>query len=234
MIKQNIISLFTVLICLFNYGQVKVNQYDDDGKRHGEWRKNFEGTNQLRYEGQFEHGKEVGVFKFYQKVGKVSKLAATKEFNAVNNLANTIFYTLAGKVMSEGQMDGKNYVGKWVYYHKNSEQPMTIEHYNNQGQLHGMKSVYYITGQLSEEVNYENGKREGVEKHYALNGTMIQLYNYVNDELHGETKHYDDQNNLTIEGQYKNDKKVGVWNYYSNGKFVREKNWSYKPKRTKN
>jgi len=219
---------------LFNYSQEKVNQYDENGERHGTWRKTFEGTKQLRYEGQFEHGKEIGLFKFYQKVGRATKLAATKEFNSENTLADTKFYTLAGKVMSEGVMDGKSYVGKWVYYHKNSDQPMTVEHYNDHGVLHGMKKVYYNTGQLSEEVTYDNGKREGQEKHYALNGTLVKLYHYQNDELHGETKHYDEQGNLTIEGQYKDDKKVGIWNYYANGKFVREKNWSYRPKRTKN
>ena len=42
-----------------------VNQVDANGERDGLWQKFYEGTSQLRYEGTFQHGKEVGTFKFY-------------------------------------------------------------------------------------------------------------------------------------------------------------------------
>ena len=230
MIKQNYISLIFMMLFLFNYSQEKINQYDNDGNRHGIWKKNFEGTSVLRYEGQFEHGKEVGLFKYYQRVGKVSKLAATKQFNNDNSTADVRFISLAGNTISQGKMDGKKYIGKWIYYHKNSKNIMTIEHYNDDGQLHGMKHIFYENQQLAEEVNYVDGKREGEEKHYSMRGTVVKKYVYENNQLHGKALHYDDDGNLIVEGQFKRDKKDGIWKYYSNGRLIEEKDYTYTPK----
>lgn len=228
--KQLILILF-VLFSLVTSAQ-DINQFDNSGERHGIWKKNFENTQQVRYEGQFENGKETGLFKYYQLIGKNSMLAATKYFED-DGSAIVKFLSIAGKTISEGKMVGKLYVGQWTYYHKNSDAVMTIEHYTEQGHLHGQRIVYYVTQQKAEEVNYVDGKREGEEKHYALDGNLAKVYNYENDELHGEAKHFDGNNNLVIEGKYKRHKKVGVWKYYVNGKLVKEKNWDYKPKRSK-
>ena len=224
--------IFLLGLCFGYVSAQEINQTDADGERHGIWKKNFEGTDQPRYEGQFEHGKEIGLFKYYQLIGRKSKLAATRSFNK-DGTAIVKFYTVAGKVISEGKMRGKTYIGQWTYYHKNSDVVMTVENYDDDGLLHGLRVVHYDTQQKAEEVNYVNGLREGQETHYALNGNVVKIYNYVNDQLHGPTQHFDDQKNLILEGQYKNDKKVGIWKYYSNGKLLREKNWSHKPKRNK-
>ena len=65
MIKQNlnfiILLTFATVLC---GAQTSINQLDTNGKRHGKWQKNFEGTKSLRYQGQFEHGKEVGTFTY--------------------------------------------------------------------------------------------------------------------------------------------------------------------------
>ena len=45
-------------VCVMGWSQ-DINQFDAEGKRHGVWKKNFEGTDQLRYEGEFDHGKEI-------------------------------------------------------------------------------------------------------------------------------------------------------------------------------
>ena len=105
----------------------EINQFDANGKRHGIWKKTFEDTKAVRYEGQFDHGKEVGLFKFYKYVNKKSLLSATKQFSETNNIADVKFFSSKGKVISEGQMDGKNYIGEWKYYHKNSDQLLRIE-----------------------------------------------------------------------------------------------------------
>jgi len=229
MIKQNIIFIIFLTFGMSAFTQSDINQFDEDGKRHGVWKKNFENTRSLRYVGQFEHGKEVGLFKYYQKIGRTSKLAATKEFNENDNSAYVKFVSLSGKTISEGKMKGKDYVGKWTYYHKNSEKIMTIENYSDHGQLHGVKTVFYSNQQISEEVNYQNGKKEGKETHYAPTGVAVKVYNYVEDQLHGEAKHYDERGKLTIEGQYKKNKKTGIWKYYKNGEYMDQKDFTYDP-----
>ncbi len=231
MIKQKI---YTTFLCLFlagpMYAQTSVNQYDSDGKRHGNWTKNFDGTKEKRYEGQFEHGKEIGLFKFYQMVGKKSKLAATKTFNPENSLADVKFYSLKGNVISEGVMDGKTYVGEWKYYHKNSDQLMTLENYNTLGDLNGARTVFYENGAKAETLNYVNGKLEGKSNYYSLEGTLVKSYHYENDQLHGPSKHYDGSGELVLEGDYKRGKKTGIWKYYNNGKLIDEKDFTYRPK----
>ena len=231
MIKQKLLFSITLtfLSCLA-FSQDNLNQFDSEGKRHGKWAKTFENSKQLRYEGQFEHGKEVGEFKFYQMIGKVSKLAAIKVFNPENNNARVKFISLKGKTISEGMMNGKTYIGEWRYYHKNSDQLMTVEHYDKDGLLNGKRSVYYNNGQLAEELNYKHGKLEGVSNYYTMAGVLMKRYNYENDELHGLSEHFDEQGNLQIKGHYKRGKKHGVWTYYKNGEVWEEKDFSHVPK----
>ena len=125
------ITIFSIaLIFAVNlFSQSDYNQFDAEGLRHGNWKKSFEGTKELRYEGQFDHGKEIGLFKFYKLIRKKSQLTATKQFNANNNLAYAKYFAIGGKVISEGNMNAKLHVGKWVSYHKKSTQIMTIENY---------------------------------------------------------------------------------------------------------
>lgn len=222
---------FLTLFVDFGYSQETINQYDSNGKRHGVWKKNFEGTNKVRYQGKFEHGKEVGLFKFYKLIKNKSSLTATKEFNTNDNTAYVKFLTSRGKVISEGMMNERLYIGKWIYYHKNSEKIMSLENYNDQGQLHGEKKVFYDNGRLAEHFNYYNGNLNGEAKYYAVNGTLVKYYIYENNELHGWSKHFDEEGDLLVEGRYKNGKKSGIWKYYNNGKLVKEHNFDYIPKR---
>lgn len=224
--KQNII-LFITLIFFYvnNFSQNSINQFDADGLRHGVWRKNFHKTNQPRYEGTFEHGKEVGVFKFYKIVEGKSVLSATKTFNPDNAIADVKFFTSSGKLISEGQMDGKKYIGQWRYYHKNSDKLMAQEFYDKEGRLQGDRLVYYQNGQLAQQEHYVDGKLQGTSKWYAENGTLIKLFNYENGELHGSAKFYNDKGQLLSEGQYKRDKTFGKWNYYENGELVKTKTY---------
>ena len=237
MIKQNIkFIILLTFATIFCGAQESLNQFDANGKRHGKWQKNFDGTNVLRYTGQFDHGKEVGTFTFYQKVGKVSKIAATREFNSKDDIAKVTFYALNGKIVSEGMMDGKTYIGKWKYYHKNSDKLMTVEHYSNDGELQGKRLVFYENGQVAEELNYQAGKIDGISNYYSEEGTMVKKYTYRNGELHGETKHYENNGAISIEGQYQNGHKHGVWKYYRNGKLYDQKDftrYSKNPKKQK-
>ncbi len=207
-----------------------INQFDAGGKRHGIWKKNFDGTNQIRYEGAFSHGKEIGLFKFYKYIKKRSVLTATKQFNENDNITDVKFLSSIGKVISEGKMNGKIYIGKWIYFHNNSTKIMTLETYNDEGELQGKRFVYYKNGQIAEEANYVNGSQEGVSTWYSKKGVVLKAFIYENNELHGIAKYYDEESILLVEGSYKRGKKTGIWKYYTNGKLVKQKDFTYKPK----
>ncbi|MEL6813012.1 MAG: hypothetical protein AAFP76_16935 [Bacteroidota bacterium] len=194
----------------------EINQMDANGERHGIWQKKFPGSDQLRYEGRFEHGKEVGTFKFYCDDCKTQPMVV-KEFSSKDNTAAVKYFTKKGKLVSEGKMKGKDRIGEWVYYPEKSKAVMTREFYVA-GKLDGVKTTYYPNGQVTEELNYTNGQRQGANNYYSLEGVLLKKLQYINDELHGPAEYYDSNGNVTIKGQYVKGKKHGLWKYYKNGK----------------
>ena len=207
-----------------------INQVDANGERQGVWRKNFDKTKVLRYEGEFSHGKEIGLFKFYKNINGKAVLTATRQFNESNNIAEVKFYSSTGKIISEGNMNGKTYVGVWKYYQKRNNQLLTIENYNDNGLLDGERLIYYANGQVSQKEFYTGGKLTGISTWYSEEGVPIKEFTYVNDELHGLSKYYDGKGELIVEGNYKRGKKEKIWKYYENGKLVEEKNFTREPK----
>ena len=224
-------TFLLIFVSTFAFAQ-EINQFDSEGKRHGIWKKNFEDTDQIRYQGAFEHGKEVGEFKFYKLVKKKSVLTATKVFNPNDNSAEVKFLASNGKVISEGKMNGKLYVGKWVYYHNKSDEIMTLENYNNNGELDGEKLVYYKEGVVAERANFVADKQQGKSLWYSIKGVLLKEFVYDNGELHGVAKYYDPKGELLAEGKYERGKKVGLWKYYEDGKLTKETDFSV-PKKNK-
>ncbi|MCL6294639.1 toxin-antitoxin system YwqK family antitoxin [Jejuia spongiicola] len=224
-----LLSLLTSLTFAQN-----INQFDANGKRHGIWKKTFDGTKVLRYEGEFLHGKEIGLFKFYKNIKKKAVLTATKQFNKTDNIAYVTFLSSRGKLISEGKMDKKKYIGEWKYYQKRNDNLLTLENYNANGILEGERFVYYENGQIAEKQFYKNGKLEGKSIWYSEKNIVLKEFIYLNGELHGASKYYNPKGELITEGQYKKGKKHGIWKYYENGKLIKEKDFTYKPKYIKN
>lgn len=177
--KRYIIAAFTLLTTAI-YAQ-DINRVNAQGQREGAWIGYFPQTNHLRYEGSFKNGKEIGVFKFYADE-PVEKLVATKEFKQDGSVF-TIFYN-GKKKMSEGNYINKKKEGIWITYHFDGVSIMAEETYKND-QLHGMKKVYYPSGNLSEEIEYKNGIEDGISVQYSENGVKIKETQYKKGVLDG-------------------------------------------------
>ena len=223
MIKQKVYFsyIFTIILTIA-YAQDPVNQFDKNGKRHGIWTKNYHKTDQKRYEGQFVHGKEVDTFKYYTLSKGKSVLSATKVFNLKDSLSDVKFFTSKGKIISEGKMNGKRYIGQWVFYHKDSSAKMIVENYNDNGELDGARTVFYENGLVAEETYYTNGKLEGHCKWFSEGNLLLRESVYKNGERNGKTINYDSSGNKVSEGEYKSDLKSGIWKYYESGKLKKE------------
>ena len=224
------ILVFTIFLIVNILSAQSINQVDANGERHGVWRKNFDKTKVLRYEGEFSHGKEIGLFKFYKKINKKSVLTATRQFNSDNDIAEVKFFTSKGKVMSEGQMRGKTYIGTWKYYQKNSDQLLNLEHYDSNGLLQGERLVYYANGQIAQKDLYKYDKLQGASIWYSDKGIKIKEFLYDQGELHGLSQYYNDEGKLIVSGKYKRGKKHGIWKYYKDEKLVEEKDFTPKSK----
>ena len=209
------IPIFIMFLCVQLSAQEKINQFDLQGNRNGVWKKYYSNNN-IRYQGEFKAGKEIGVFKYYS-ITSSEHPTVIKKFNAGNNIASVNFYTVEGILESTGEMEGINRIGKWLYYHPDGKTLMIEENYKN-GILEGTFKSYYKTGRVTEILNYKGGKLHGNTKRFADNGALLDDLNYCNGKLEGIAKYYNVDGELIYTGNYANDEKVGEWEYYENGK----------------
>jgi antitoxin component YwqK of YwqJK toxin-antitoxin module len=217
--KKLIFITFLVLANLVS-AQDKLNQFDEQGLRHGFWKGVHEESKRPRYEGTFEHGKEVGTFKYFDDT-KAGTLIATRDFSKADGSCYTIFFDQKGNKVSEGVVKNKLFEGQWKYYHQESKDIMTLENYKN-GKLNGVRKVFYKSSKLAEEINYSEGKKNGIAKTFAENGKQIDQHQYVNDMIEGIAIYFDGNGKKLYEGTYKNNVKVGMWKFYENDKVVKQ------------
>ncbi|MCI4443207.1 MAG: hypothetical protein JHC39_06835 [Lentimicrobium sp.] len=222
--KGILVLIFLNVFCI--QAQNDFNKLDDKGNKHGLWKGNYEDTKNPKYEGTFEHGKEVGVFTFFDNT-KTKIVIATREFNPKDNSAYTIFYDQLKNKVSEGKVVNKLYEGQWKYYHKASKVVMTIENYSK-GNLEGLRSVFYPNGKIAEEMTYKNNLKNGPYKRYTESGIIIEESNYKNNEFDGLAIFRDpDDGNIVSKGKFTNGKKTGIWQFFNKGKLVKEMNMSF-------
>jgi antitoxin component YwqK of YwqJK toxin-antitoxin module len=222
-----LVLIFLNVFCVC--AQNDFNKLDEKGNKHGLWKGIYEDTKNPKYEGTFEHGKEVGVFTFFDNT-RAKNSIATREFRPKTNEAYTIFYDQGKNKVSEGKVVNKLFEGRWTYYHKASKTIMTIENYTN-GKLEGLRSVFYPNGKIAEEINYKNNLKEGICKRYTENGIIIEESAYKNNNYNGLAVFKDSDGNLISKGNFVDGKKAGVWHFYEKGKLSKEENMSF-PQRT--
>jgi antitoxin component YwqK of YwqJK toxin-antitoxin module len=212
--------LTLLLCCQVVISQTDSNPVDENGKKHGVWKGIYEGSGRPRYEGTFEHGKEVGVFNFFDDTNAKS-IIATRTFNPKDNACYTIFYDQNKNVVSEGKEVNRLREGQWKYYHKASKTIMTSESYKK-GKLDGVRTVYYPSGKVVDETIYKNGLKEGVYKKYSEKGIVLENSFFKNGEYEGEAIYKDPNDLVVAKGKFKNGKKVGKWQFFVNGKLESE------------
>lgn len=224
MILKKILFGLALLNVLFINAQADINKLDSNGKKDGLWKGIYEVSKRPRYEGTFSHGKETGVFKFFDDTKK-GDVIATRDFSANDGSAYTIFYDQNKNKVSDGKVIGKNYEGQWKYYHKASKIVMTIENYKN-GKLEGKRTVYYPNEKVAEEMTYVSGNKEGIYKKWGQNGIILEQTTYKNNEYNGDAIFYDSDGAIASKGKFLNGKKVGMWQFYLKGKLTKEVNMS--------
>jgi antitoxin component YwqK of YwqJK toxin-antitoxin module len=227
---NQLIKIAFLLYSVTFFAQIEVNKFDANGKKVGLWKGVFEDTKRPRYEGTFDHDKEVGLFKFFDNT-KASNLIATREFNTIDNSAYTIFYDVNKNKISEGKVLNKLYEGLWIYYHKSSKVIMTSENYKN-GKLDGTKTIYFKSGKVAEISNYKNGILDGIYIKNDESGVALEESFYVNGELNGITIYRAPDGLVVAKGKFRKGLKVGIWQFFENGKLESEDNYD-QPNRIK-
>lgn len=221
--KGIVVSLLLSFFCL--QAQNDFNRVDDKGNKNGLWKGFYTDTKNQKYEGTFDHGKEVGVFTFYDNT-KTKRVIATREFNPLDNSAYTIMYDQLKNKVSEGKVIDKLSEGQWIYYHKSSKAVMATENYVK-GKLEGIRIVFYSNGKIAEEMNYVNNLKKGPYKRYTIAGIVIEETSYKDNQYDGAAIFRDpDSGKIVSKGMFTNGKKTGIWQFYPKDKPVKEINMS--------
>ncbi|HEY9169904.1 MAG TPA: hypothetical protein VIN72_10485 [Lutibacter sp.] len=212
----NCLLIFLVLIMSGTaIAQEKINQVDSKGRRTGVWKKYYDNQN-IRYEGRFEAGKEIGVFNYYGELNPKQPIIV-KTFPEAGGIAKVTYFYDDGKLQSEGSMNGTNQIGKWLYYNTDGKSIVSEENYEN-GLLNGTSTTYYASGKITEFLSYKNGELQGNVLRYSSEGILLDDLQYENGKLHGLAKYYDVDGKLLRKGYYENDLKIGNWEFFENGK----------------
>jgi antitoxin component YwqK of YwqJK toxin-antitoxin module len=208
-----------IFLMLFNYSfaQNAINQFDSNGKRHGLWTKTYE-NGSIRYKGEFEHGKEIGVFQFFTEENSKTP-DCIKEFSRTNDKATVSYFYQDGKLKSKGQMEGTLRIGKWIYYFKDGIKVLSEENYIN-GLLEGDYKIFYLNGKVTEWSLYKNGLLHSTSKRFSEEGILVEAINYEEGKLNGEALYYNNSGDLILKGNYLNDISIGAWESYENGKLI--------------
>jgi antitoxin component YwqK of YwqJK toxin-antitoxin module len=217
---KNALLLLLLMMASSSVMAQEINKLDDKGLKHGSWKGVYEESKRPRYQGTFEHGKETGMFTYYDDT-KEGAVIATREFNPKDNSAYTIIYNQKKNKVSEGKTVNKLHEGEWKYYHQNSKVLMTIENYKN-GKLEGVLQAFYPDGKIAEETTYKNGVKNGPYKKYTTKGIVLEESTYKNGELDGKAVFRWSDGQVVSEGTFVNGLKKGIWKFYEGGKLVRQ------------
>lgn len=210
-------SLFFFLILLMSgasIAQENINQLDVQGRRTGVWKKYYDNKN-IRYEGQFFEGKEIGVFNYFSEQNTKHPMLV-KSFSEGSDIAKVSYFYEDGMLQSEGSMNGLNRIGKWTYYNTDGKTIVSEENYEN-GLLNGIATTFFSAGKKAQTAMYKNGELHGNLLRYSSEGIVLDDLHYENGKLHGPAKYYNVAGKLVRKGTYENDLKVGNWEYFENG-----------------
>jgi antitoxin component YwqK of YwqJK toxin-antitoxin module len=210
-------GIIFILVTIFSI-QAQTNQFDKNGKRHGVWKKFYSNGN-IKYIGEFNHGKEIGTFKHFSIINSKQPIIV-RVFEPNSDVANVTFYELDGKIKSTGKMKGKNKIDKWIYYHKDGKTIMIEENYLN-GKLNGDYKTFYPDGKPTIITQYKNGKLEGKYQRYSVKNKVYEDFTYKNGKRNGYAIFYNRLNGLKQEeGNYKDNIKIGLWKFYIDGEYT--------------
>ena len=184
------------------------NKTDNKGRKQGPWEVKFEGSDVLRYKGQFKDDKPYGKFVYYYPKGEVSAISV---FEPNGEVARTTFFDIEGEPMSYGKYVNQERDSTWTFF---ADGNVVSRQNYVRGNREGKKIVYYDNGKIYEETTFENDIENGPYRMYHANGKVKIKVDYVDGNREGKIVHYYSDGKLETEGFYRNAVENGFWRYY--------------------
>mgnify|MGYP001234463594 CR=1 FL=1 len=198
---MNKLILFFLLVSI-SYSQ---NNLNDKGKRDGMWI-GYHENGQVKYQGTFSNGKEVGVFNYYNYDGD---LVIKLNYFQVDSSEATLYYDNGSK-KAIGQYINKQKEGVWTYF--DIDGVLSGEEIFVNNKLNGECLYFFKNGKLAEKIFYVDNLKEGLFEVFYPTGFLNMRAFYHQDKLHGLAEfYYDGVNQIEARGKYALGLKDSVW-----------------------
>ena len=203
----------TLLFPAWAFGQ-SVNGLDENGKKHGAWRK-MDANGKPVYEGTFHHDEPTGPFTYYHPNGKIK--AQSFFWNHGTQCRSTLFAE-NGTKEAQGLYLNKEKDSVWVFF--DADGKLIARESYKAGKKHGQNITYNpISGKPTEERSFRDGKKHGPWITYFDSGKPRITGLYRNGELDSAFRVQFPSGSPQLEGFYKNATKDGNWiSYHETGK----------------
>lgn len=140
-------------------------------------------------EGAYEHGKEIGEWKYYYK--KSRSLKSTLLFQKDSPIVYITYYdSLTQKKKSDGQFLNGNRYGIWKYYDSTGKINETQKILGDTENSIALSTLYDSLGRKLEEGNILDRERMGEWKYYDSTGKINGQCNYVKGIKEGDATDY--------------------------------------------
>ncbi len=164
----------------------------------------------------YDHGKLTGA-RAFDKDGneltpegdplpqKPSHLPAAATYNTQQE----VFFE--GAFNNDGSGDKNRFkVGEWRYWDKMGNLGK-VEHYNDQGELHGEFQVFYTDGTIQHQGQYQEGRKEGEWKSFYEDGTVQQRDFFESNKKTGTCIKYSEDGEINEGYTFKDGKRHGKY-----------------------
>ena len=213
---------------IFNDNGIIVSEgiVDESGNKNGQW-KDFYPDGTVRAEGQYIDSRRTGLWKFYNREGKLEQtgyfsndnpnglwkwyyengaILREEEYFQGQRDGSFIEYSKNGEIIAKGQYSDDERNGDWFFKYGNTHE----EGKYIMGLRDGIWKSFYEDGQLRYKGNYIQGNADGMHIYYYENGKVKEERYYKSGIREKTWKKYNEDGSLFLTITYNNDIETSI------------------------
>jgi antitoxin component YwqK of YwqJK toxin-antitoxin module len=175
----------------FPSGKTKQEYGISAGELNGPFKEYYE-TGVVKHETLYNKGKIVDFWKFYYPDGKIRYV----ETYASGNFSAIKYYDKQGGELYTGNVGN----GGTIYYYNDNGVKEAESTFDKNGEKEGPARTLFVSGNPSAELNYSKGLLNGMRTQYYLTGIVSEKINYTDDEQDGYYQSFFPNGKLKYEG----------------------------------
>ena len=219
-----------ITIIEYRYGKPidmqAINRYDSSGAKNGLWQEYYP-NGQLKWQGNYVHGKLNGIVKFYNKYGALTKVLYYKNGKLIQQNNGQALKSLKGNIRLV-EIKYPNGKLKHTGTYKDSIPIGIHKFYSPSGKLDSAVIYNDLGIKTAKGLLDSNGRKTGTWTLFYDDGKIYAIGKYKNGKRQGSWKFFYKDGKLLEKGFYRDGQPHGQWTwYYPNGKVLRIENFDY-------